>query len=64
VGVGGKVITIQRGANQIATVTAWNDGPLQVAVFRRLDAKSAEYLIGLGQVPHPEPSFCIRENKL
>jgi len=31
-------------------------------VFRPLDAKSAEYLIGLGQVPHPEHGVCMREN--
>lgn len=31
-------------------------------MFRPLDTRSAEYLIGLGQVPHPEHGVCMREN--
>ncbi|WP_250508308.1 MULTISPECIES: hypothetical protein [unclassified Caballeronia] len=27
---------------------------VRLAVFRLSDAKSAEFLVGLGQVPHPE----------
>ena len=60
--LGGKLVTIQRGNALIAAITARNDGRLRVAVFRPLDAKSAEYLIGLGQVPHPEHGVCMREN--
>lgn len=60
--LGGKLVTIQRADALIAAITARNDGRLRVAVFRPLDAKSAEYLIGLGQVPHPEHGVCMREN--
>ena len=60
--LGGKLVTIQRGDALIAAITARDDGRLRVAVFRPLDAKSAEYLIGLGQVPHPEHGVCMREN--
>ena len=57
-----KLITIQRGDALIAAITPRNDGRLRVAVFRPLDAQSAEYLIGLGQAPHPEHGVCMREN--
>jgi len=62
VDLGGKLLTIQRGDALIAAITARDDGRLRVAVFRPMDAKSAEYLIGLGQVPHPEHGVCMREN--
>ena len=62
VDLGGKLVTIQRGDALIAAITARDDGRLRVAVFRPLDAKGAEYLIGLGQVPHPEHGVCMREN--
>ena len=62
VDLGGKLVTIQRGDALIAAITTRDDGRLRVAVFRPLDAKSAEYLIGLGQVPHPEHGVCMREN--
>ncbi|MCG7400498.1 hypothetical protein [Caballeronia zhejiangensis] len=57
-----ELITIRRGTSLIAAITARGDRRLRVAVFRPLDAKSAEYLIGLGQVPHPEHGVCMREN--
>jgi hypothetical protein len=62
VDLGAKLVTIQRGGALTAAITAREDGRLRVAVFRPLDAKSAEYLIGLGQVPHPEHGVCMREN--
>ena len=62
VDLGAKLVTIQRGDALVAAITARDDGRLRVAVFRPLDAKSAEYLIGLGQVPHPEHGVCMREN--
>lgn len=37
-----KLVTIQRGDALIAAITPRNDGRLRVAVFRPLDAKSAE----------------------
>lgn len=57
-----KLVTVQRGGNLIAAIAPRNDGRLRIAVFRPLDAKSAEYLKGLGQVPHPEHGVCMREN--
>ena len=62
VDLGGKLVTIQRGDALIAAITARDDGRLRVAVFRPLDAKSVEYLIGLGHVPHPEHGVFMREN--
>lgn len=62
VDLGAKLVTIQRSEELIAAITARQDGRLRVAVFRPLDAKSAEYLIGLGQAPHPEHGVCMREN--
>ncbi|MCA8457564.1 hypothetical protein LGN04_27040 [Burkholderia multivorans] len=61
VDLAGKLVTIQRGDFLIAAITARDDGRLRVAVFRPLDAKSAEYLIGIGQVPHHEHGVCMRE---
>lgn len=57
-----KLVTIQRGGALVAAITAREDGRLRVAAFRPMDAKSAGYLIGLGQVPHPEHGVCMREN--
>ena len=57
-----KLVTIQRAGALVAAISAREDGRLRVTVFRPLDAKSAEYLIGLGQVPHPEHGVCMREN--
>ncbi len=57
-----KLVTIQRGDNLIAAIVPRDDGRLRVAVFRALDARSARYLTGLGQVPHPEHGVCMREN--
>lgn len=33
-----------------------------MATYRPLDAKSADYLIGLGLLPHPEWGVSMREN--
>ena len=52
--LGDKLVTIHRGNALIAAIaaitaiTARNDGCLRVAVFRPLEATSAECLIGLG----------------
>jgi hypothetical protein len=62
VNLGAKLVTIQRRDVLIAAMTPRDNGRLRVAVFRPLDAKSAEYLIGLGQVPDPEHGVCMREN--
>ncbi len=57
-----KLVTVQRGDDLIAAIVPRDDGRLRVAVFRPMDAKSAMYLTGLGQVPHPEHGVCMREN--
>ena len=62
VDLGDKLVTVQRGDDLIAAIARRDDGRLRVAVFRPLDTKSAEYLAGLGQVPHPEHGVCMREN--
>ncbi|MCS2162619.1 NUDIX hydrolase [Scandinavium sp. H11S7] len=62
VNLGDRIVTIQRGDTLIAAITATEDGRLRVAVFRPLDGKSAEYLTGLGKLPHPEHGVCMREN--
>lgn len=62
VDLAGELVTIQREESLIAAISAREDGRLRVAVFRPLDAKSAEYLTGLGQLPHPEHGVCMREN--
>jgi len=62
VDLGDKLVTVQRGDDLIAAIAPRDDGRLRVAVFRPLDTKSAEYLTGLGQVPHPEHGVCMREN--
>lgn len=58
----GRLVAVQRGDVLVAAVSAREDRRLRVAVYRQLDAKSAEYLIGLGQVPHPEHGVCMHEN--
>ncbi len=57
-----RLVTVQRGDDLIAAIAPRDDGRLRVAVFRPLDAKSVEYLTGLGQAPHPEHGVCMREN--
>lgn len=58
----GKLVTVQRGEDLVAAIVPKDDGRLRIAVFRPLDAKSAMYLTGLGQVPHPEHGVSMREN--
>lgn len=58
----GKLVTIQRDGVLLAAISPRADGRLRVAVFHPLDGKSAESLISLGQVPHPEHGVCMREN--
>lgn len=58
----GPIVTVQRGDNLIAAVSAIDGGLLRVASYRPLDAKSAKYLIGLGQKPILDHGVCMREN--
>lgn len=62
VDMGAALVAIQRNDLLIAVISTREDGRLRMSVFRPLDAKSAESLIGLGQVPHPEHGVCMREN--
>ena len=57
-----KLVTIQRGEELIAAIIPREDGRLRVAAYRPLDAKSVEYLIGLGLNPHQDGGVCMREN--
>ena len=56
------LVTIQRGELLMAAIACRDDGRLRVAGYRPLDAKSAEYLIGLAQTPDPEHGVCMRQN--
>ena len=56
------VVTIQRGDTLIAAMSAIDGGRLRVGAYRPLDAKSAEYIIGLARKPHPEHGVCMRKN--
>ncbi len=62
VNLDGPLVTIQRRSTLIAAIAPREDGRLRVAVFRPLDAKSAEYLMGLSLKPHPDYGVCQREN--
>jgi hypothetical protein len=57
-----QLVAIQRGEKLIAAIIPREDGRLRIAVFRPLDSKSAEYLIGLGVNPHPDNGVCMRAN--
>ncbi len=57
-----KLVTIQRGDFLIAAISRRDDGRLRVSVYRPLDAKSAEYITGLGLLPDPQHGVCMREN--
>lgn len=62
VDLAGPIVTIQRGIKLIAAMSAIEGGRLRVATYRPLDAKSAEYIIGLSRRPHPEYGVNMREN--
>lgn len=58
----GPIVTVQRGDVLIAAMTATEEGRLRVASYRPLDGKSANYLLSMGQKPHPEHGVCMRAN--
>jgi hypothetical protein len=62
VDLAGPLVTIQRGDELIATMSPIDGGRLRVAAYRPLDAKSAEYIIGLARKSHPEHGVCMRAN--
>lgn len=57
-----EIVTIQRQSFLIAAIARREDGRLRIAVFRPMDAKSAEYLLSLSQNPDPVHGVCMREN--
>lgn len=57
-----EIVTIQRGDHLIAAIRPLPDGRLVCSAYRPLDAKSAEYLIALSALPHPDHGVCMREN--
>ena len=58
----GPIITVQRGDLLIVAMAATEGGRMRVASYRPLDAKSAKYLLSMGQKPHPEHGVCMRAN--
>jgi len=56
-----EIVTIQRGDHLIAAIRPLSDGRLIFSAYRPLDAKSADYLIGLSSIPHDNLVF-MREN--
>ncbi len=57
-----EIVTIQRDDELIAAIVPREDGRLRVAVYRPLDAKSAEYLTGLALLPDEDGEVYFREN--
>lgn len=57
-----RLVTIQRGDQLIAALRPLSNGQLRIAAYRPLDAKSAQYLVGLAQLPHPEYGVQMRKN--
>ena len=62
VDLAGPIVTVQRSDKLIAAMASTHSGRLRVASYRPLDAKSAKYLIGLGQKPYLDHGVCMREN--
>ena len=62
VDINGKIVTIQRRDKLIAAIASREDGRLRVITFRPLDDKSANYIIGLSHIPHPDYGVQMREN--
>lgn len=57
-----RLVTIQRGDQLIAALRPLSNGQLRIAAYRPLDAKSAQYLVSLAQLPHPEYGVQMRKN--
>lgn len=58
----GEIVTIQRQHHLVAAMQPDENGRLKVSVYRPLDAKACEYLVGLGSKPHPKYGINMREN--
>ena len=57
-----EIVTIQKGGFLIAAIEPRPDGRLRVASYRPMDGKAIGYLIGLGAVPGPDETVCMRDN--
>lgn len=57
-----RLVTLQRGGHLIAAIRPLSNGQLRIAAFRPLDAGSAECLVNLAQLPHPEYGVQMRKN--
>lgn len=55
-----ELVTIQRGDHLIAAIRPVSDGRLIFSAYRPLDAKSAEYLIGMSRIPDPDYGVSMR----
>jgi hypothetical protein len=58
----GEIVTIQRDDELVVAIACRADGRLRAAVYRPLDASSANKLIILAQNPHPDGGVCMRDN--
>ena len=57
-----RVVTLQRGEHLLAAIRPLPSGQLRVAAFRPLDARSAQRLIELAVLPHPDYGVQMRKN--
>ncbi len=57
-----ELVTIQRENQLIAAMTRRKDGRLRLAVYRPLDARSADALTSLGVNPHTDGTVAMRDN--
>ncbi|MCG5531643.1 hypothetical protein LRD18_12420 [Halorhodospira halochloris] len=55
-------VTIQRGLQVIASITDSGKGPLCLAAYRPLDAKSVRSILSLARKPHPIHGVSMRRN--
>jgi len=58
----GDIVTVQRRDDLVAAMARRHDGRLRAAVYRPLDARSADYLTGLAIRPHADGTCAMRDN--
>lgn len=57
-----RLVTLQRGDHLLAAIRPLPTGQLRLAAFRPLDAKSAQCLLSLALLPHPEYGVQMRKH--
>jgi hypothetical protein len=62
VDLGKEIVTIQRVGHLVAAIRPMPDGRLVFSAYRPLDAKSADYLLGLSIIPGHDNRVCMRDN--